>query len=340
MNHSNITAILMDTQIDKSTMHVAGPNNNLTTRVFNKPLLDHHLESLQGTGIRNHLVLSEREHINTYQSTGATFKAGTTFKQSLDAGDLEGDYFLFLPGNTYLQMDLDYFIDAHLESGVEISRAMPLLTTANRSLSYMDPIIINKSVMTQLFSQVSRLTIDSLKVLLDRESEDQRVPASVITSALSTPGQVWNLHHQLYTLGLAGQTPMGFPYRDDIWAGVNANIHASVESSGLVIADDNVVIKDNVTFKGFVVIGEGVVIDKGAYIENSIIEKGTYVGKNTRIENSVVIGHNLHRIDRGVSLKINEKQILGQTNVGRNWFRRTEPTRSDQVESWNVIPAG
>ena len=162
----------------------------------------------------------------------------------------------------------------------------------------------------------------------------------MITSALSSPAQIWKLHQKLHQMGLSKLSPVGFPYQENLWANLNASIHASTINEDLVIAGKNVVIKAGVTFKGLVVLGNNVVIESGAIIENSIIEAGTYVGKTTRIENSVVRKNRLHRIDRGISLDISEKQILGRTRLSARLFNRETPRTKNRIMDWQMVQPG
>jgi hypothetical protein len=339
MNDKKITAILMDVQPVERKMRIRETNANLSSRVFNKPLLDHHIEALGAQGIHRHIILSERDTAATFHSTGATFKDGVSFKEFLKLQDLDNEFYIFLPANVYLHLDIQYFLSTHVESGQAISRVSPLGEIKNRSLSYFDPVILNHAVMAELFTQVSRLTIDTLRVYLNQQSKAQRIPTHLITSTLSSPAQVWKLHQKLHQLGVSKTAPVGYPYQENLWAGLDASIHEDCQVEDLVIAGQNVVIKENVKLKGLVVLGDNVVIENGAVIENSIIENDTYVGKMIYIENSVVRGNRLYRIDRGITLDIPEKQILGKSNLVSRLFKRSIPRTRTNETSWEVVSA-
>lgn len=325
-NYHRITAILMDVQPITRKMRIQETNTELGSRVFNKPILDHHIDALSTNGVNKHIVLSDRVTSKTFQSSGATFKESVSFSKFLTLQDLNNDFFIFLPANVYLHFDVEYFIKAHFESGQSSSRVSPLSAIKNRSLSYFDPIILNRIELEDLFTQVSRLSIDTLRVYLNQKTEVQRIPTHVITSTLSSPAQTWKLHQQLHRLHISSVNPAGYPHRKNLWAGLNASIPEDCQVNDLVMAGNNVVIKKGVTFKGLVIIGDDVVIDSGATIKNSIVENDTYVGKNVVLENALVRGNRLHRVDRGLRLDIEENQILGKSN----WLSRMVKKRSSQ----------
>jgi NDP-sugar pyrophosphorylase family protein len=71
-------------------------------------------------------------------------------------------------------------------------------------------------------------------------------------------------------------------------------------------------IKDTVKLYGNVVIGDDVYVDKHARITNSIILDDTYIGAMTSIENAIVKGNMLIKIDSGVCLTISDPVLLSE----------------------------
>ena len=71
-------------------------------------------------------------------------------------------------------------------------------------------------------------------------------------------------------------------------------------------------IKDTVKLYGNVVIGDDVYVDKHARITNSIILDDTYIGAMTSIEDAIVKGNMLIKIDSGVSLTITDPVLLSE----------------------------
>ena len=61
---------------------------------------------------------------------------------------------------------------------------------------------------------------------------------------------------------------------------------------------------------GDVVIGDNVLIDKGACISNSLIMDGTYIGAMTSVDNAIVKGNMLIKVNSGLCLTIDDPVLL------------------------------
>lgn len=61
---------------------------------------------------------------------------------------------------------------------------------------------------------------------------------------------------------------------------------------------------------GDVVIGDNVLIDKGACISNSLIMDGTYIGAMTSVDNAIVKGNMLIKVNSGLCLTIDDPMLL------------------------------
>jgi NDP-sugar pyrophosphorylase family protein len=69
-------------------------------------------------------------------------------------------------------------------------------------------------------------------------------------------------------------------------------------------------------------IGDDCVIDRGAEIVNSVVMPGTYVGRGTRLRNTVAFGRWLYRADLDLLQKIEDPLLLED---GPRSHRRRSP---------------
>lgn len=326
MSQTTYTAVFMDHHTPRSDFFLEQSHQGLNARVFNKPLLDHHLEALAQGGITKTIVLSSKLTAGTFRSEGAAYKQDVAFQKTLSPKDIITDGVMILSANSYTHFDVEYVLAAAADANS--SRILPLENQGVKSAFFTPPLILNPTALQQLFSQVNVLDIHTMQVLLDHFQVDQDIPTSMLMGSPGTPNHEWHLHQRMHSAGLSANHPAGYEHQPGLWSGWNLRLNDVPKIDGLVIAGRNVVIKEGVTFSGWVVLGDGVFIDAGAHLENCIIKSGSYVGQRTRIENAVVNGHRLHRVDRGVSLDIPDQRILGRTGL-MNWLskRQKGPSR-------------
>jgi mannose-1-phosphate guanylyltransferase/phosphomannomutase len=86
------------------------------------------------------------------------------------------------------------------------------------------------------------------------------------------------------------------------YIGKGCRVHAKAELAGSVVIDDRCF------------------IDRGARIENSVILPGTYVGENLHVNNALVCGQQIMRVDSGASYTVTDPFLLStmQSDVVQN----------------------
>jgi NDP-sugar pyrophosphorylase family protein len=80
----------------------------------------------------------------------------------------------------------------------------------------------------------------------------------------------------------------------------------------LAYAGDRAWVHKSSILKGNVVLCNDTLVDRGTEIKNSIILPNSYIGRNLRIENSIVQGMMLIRVDLGIVTKIEDDQLISE----------------------------
>lgn len=121
-------------------------------------------------------------------------------------------------------------------------------------------------------------------------------------------------------------------YVDDMTRiGRSSRFNPVCRKSGFVIVGDNVSVHETVKITGPSVIGSNCHLDKGVEVNNSIVMPGTYVGKNLTVENAIVAGNMLIRVDRDTEVPILDTSLLSDveeevSGMLRRWSDSTLAT--------------
>ena len=112
---------------------------------------------------------------------------------------------------------------------------------------------------------------------------------------------------------------------DSVWAGKDVEISPDVKLTGPIVIGDNVRIERNCQIIGPTVIGKDCHVMDEAFIEKSIILAGSYVGKMSRVESSI-LGEGYHLENGKVSRKmaVTGHLTLGDANLMQLNFREIE----------------
>lgn len=85
--------------------------------------------------------------------------------------------------------------------------------------------------------------------------------------------------------------------------------NVSMESGTLFVGAAAKVASD-VSISGTVVIGEGAFVDKGTSLKDCVVMPGSYVGRQLDVNNAVISGADLVRIDSGAVVKVPDDHLL------------------------------
>jgi hypothetical protein len=129
-------------------------------------------------------------------------------------------------------------------------------------------------------------------------------------SRLQTPAE---LHHSALrlldkhpdTVTLAGRR-----IDQELSVGRLSRFRTSSLNGGRVMIGDKVNIDPSAQLAGPLIIGHNSYIDRNAQLSNCLIMPGTYVGEGLALENAIVMGHHLLRIDRDSHIPVADPLLL------------------------------
>ncbi|MFT5175735.1 MAG: hypothetical protein ACI8W7_003927 [Gammaproteobacteria bacterium] len=123
----------------------------------------------------------------------------------------------------------------------------------------------------------------------------------------------------------------GVEYAHGLRAGRLSQVHPNNRTSGYIAVGEQTWLHRTARLTGPCVIGSNCYIDRAAQIRNTVVMPGTYIGENLQIENSIVDGNRLIRIDLGIEVAVDEPKLLS-SNAGdidgflRHWSGRLNGT--------------
>jgi NDP-sugar pyrophosphorylase family protein len=84
---------------------------------------------------------------------------------------------------------------------------------------------------------------------------------------------------------------------------------------GAALVGSNCRIDSHAVFQGDVVISDNVLVDREAEIQNSVVLPNTYVGQLVHIQNAIVKGSDLIRVDTGAHLRVADSFLIADLGV-------------------------
>lgn len=106
------------------------------------------------------------------------------------------------------------------------------------------------------------------------------------------------------------QKPVVLEIEQGLHVGLNTEISLACYNNGTVLVGEQSHISPRAQLIGPVSIGPQCFVESGACIKNSVILPGSYIGSGLQVENAIVSGHNLIRVDSNIAIKINDPEIL------------------------------
>jgi hypothetical protein len=148
----------------------------------------------------------------------------------------------------------------------------------------------------------------------------QRLTTSELTSAIELQTDVFsplvslNDFHSV-SLDIVRNPPMNLVQPGHyLKAGLRverlSQIHPVSHMTGNVVVGENTSVHPSARLTGPSIIGHNCYLDRGVEISNSVVMSGTYVGENLHVENAIVAGSTLIRVDRGTRISIPDPMLL------------------------------
>jgi hypothetical protein len=91
-----------------------------------------------------------------------------------------------------------------------------------------------------------------------------------------------------------------------------AKVNPRSHLSGRAMVGEHCSINSDAELCGPCIIGSDCLLESGVLVHNSVVLPGTYVGENLQVENAIVSGDKLIRIDRGVTMQVPDPTLLSE----------------------------
>ncbi|MFT5691993.1 MAG: mannose-1-phosphate guanylyltransferase/phosphomannomutase [Oceanicoccus sp.] len=142
-------------------------------------------------------------------------------------------------------------------------------------------------------------------------SSNKSPSCAEIHNGLYAPVDNLNNYHQATLLPMDIISPAeGLEVTPGLHVDRQSRVEAQCHQSGHVVVGSNASVHNSARLEGPCIIGNDCYIDRGVTISNSIVLPGTYVGENLHIENAIVSGSTLIRIDRGIQIQVPDTMLL------------------------------
>ncbi|CAI8886989.1 MULTISPECIES: nucleotidyltransferase family protein [Methylococcus] len=114
----------------------------------------------------------------------------------------------------------------------------------------------------------------------------------------------------------------GRQLRPGLTVGRNSSVAAGCLKDGTALVGSHCRIHPSAWLQGRVVISDGVIVDRDARLSDAVILPHSYVGELVTVENGIVRGNDLLRVDTGAQLRIVDAFLLAdldQVSIGRDF---------------------
>jgi NDP-sugar pyrophosphorylase family protein len=276
--------------------------------VANKPVLQYTIEDIAAAGIDEILLVvsDNADRIEKHFSTGSMW--GVKIRYLLSRGEEPAEHFLW----RHTSLLKPPFIAAR----GDMLRSSSCKAFMEASTAY-DAAVVNAHI--DLHS-AGLCLVREWPAQLPAVAWPQRLTSSELTAAIELQTDVFsalvslNDFHSI-SLEIVRNPPNNLdqPGRY-LKAGLRverqSQIHPVSHTTGNVIVGENTSVHPSTRLSGPSIIGHNCYLDRGVEISNSVVMSGTYVGENLRVENAIVAGSTLIRVDRGSLVPIPDPMLL------------------------------
>lgn len=287
--------MIIDTNTLLEDQRIQGAFNQLDSKIFNKSLLEHHVEYFKQMGATELYVLTDRElpeELRDGARWGIEMQVAAEFQAHWNNS---GDEWGIFPAN-YL------FRDAPLRD----AEAGIVRENDPAASAFFRPFALQLDGL----SRGKNFNARNLLNLAGRNPHAQQALLRPRAYAAESYSNLWNLTFQLAEKDVHKHNPAGYPHTDTLWRGVDSKVSETVEQDGFVLMGRNTKVGKNVTLKGLVVIGDNVVVDNNACLEDTLVLDNTYVGKETKLTKAVADGSVLYRADLDTVMRVEDAMLL------------------------------
>ncbi len=278
--------------------------------VAGREVIVHTIEDLVNAGIRHAYIVISSQAYEIEQLLGDGSRWGIKLEYILSRGEESPSLILKRMGNKLAEQLL-------LVRG-DILRS-PITREFIERISNIDSDVIhaniNKRYIGLAYYNLSKITpaLDKLAwPLHKRENTTDKVINfdNMSISTLENIDDVYYTSKAITANNFNGIKHAGYKTEHGYIHGRNHKLSKSSKLSEVTCIGDNVLISDNVKIEGQSIINDNVMIDNGARIKDSVIFPDTYIGSNTNIENSIVVGNEIYKIETGKSVQVRDDFLL------------------------------
>jgi NDP-sugar pyrophosphorylase family protein len=137
---------------------------------------------------------------------------------------------------------------------------------------------------------------------------------------VTTPRELWQLNMGLLSSKVTDPLPFGFEAEPGVWVASNCKIGRNVRSFSPIVLGESTILSKNVIIGPNAVISERCVLDDGSMVKDSVVMGRTFIGSHIVINNMVVSGDMVYRVDDDVLLHINDIEILSRSDSNDQSF--------------------
>jgi NDP-sugar pyrophosphorylase family protein len=276
--------------------------------VANKPLLQYTIEDVAAAGIDEILLVvsDDADRIEKHFATGSMW--GVKIRYLLSRGEEPAEHFLW----RHSSLLKPPFIAAR----GDMLRSSSCKAFMDACTAYAAP-VVNAHIDLR---SAGLCLVREWPAQLPAVAWPQRLTSSELTAAVELQTDVFSALVSLndfhgVSLDIVRNPPNNLdqPGRY-LKAGLRverlSQIHPVSHTTGNVVIGENTSVHPSARLSGPCIIGHNCYLDRGVEISNSVVMPGTYVGENLHVENAIVAGSTLIRVDRGTLVPIPDPMLL------------------------------
>ncbi len=273
--------------------------------VMNRPLLQYTIEDLAGAGVKD-IVIVIADHANQVESYFASGDLwGVSIRYLLSRGEESV--------NQVLSRSSSILNTPFIAIRGDVLRTPCCQSFLASAEHYDGPSVIARMGGNTIgLSLVRTWPIPIPEIDWHRENfaSKQSINTEIYTGIYVPLDSLENYHQAILRLMETVLPANGLEVSAGLFADRLSRVGSESHQSGHVVVGANTSIHKSARLQGPCIIGDNCYVDQGANVNNSIVLPGTYIGENLQIENSIVAGNTLFRIDRGVQIQVPDPMLI------------------------------
>lgn len=324
--------------------------------IANKPILEHQIELLAQHGIKEILIVLKHKPKEVIDYFGSGEKWGVelhfiNIRQFLGCVNAFQQIhlqwkgpFLCMPGHVITNFDVTQFLKVHKNGKNDLTLCSEngashkkINFSLNDNFLRKSPFIIEEELLSKMLKQQNEMVPHSESTSLMPEINIFNCKPSVRFCYLDSPKDYWETTRLALEKKIDGLILAGKEISSGIWIGAHSEIHPRAILKPPLMIGDHCDINKNAVLENGSVIGDHSIIDEGTFVARSIIWKGTYVGPQTQITNSVVSKKLLFNIPRKTKIEISESFILGNSEPDLHFSNKKSHKKSNSLKPIRIF---